>query len=112
MESSSPIRVLVVANKTAATPTLLEAVRDRARREKCTFTLLVPNSAHGLHRVMDPEDHVDKSEAENVIELHEPELADQLAVFIDEIRERYEPMPAPDGAQPTSGGHAPPRDRR
>ena len=49
--------------------------------------------------------------AENVVEVHDPELAERLAAFIDEIRERYEAMPAPDGAQPTSGGHAPPRDR-
>jgi phosphatidylserine/phosphatidylglycerophosphate/cardiolipin synthase-like enzyme len=39
--------------------------------------------------------------AENVVELHDPELADRLAAFIDEIRERYEPMPAPDGEPPT-----------
>jgi phosphatidylserine/phosphatidylglycerophosphate/cardiolipin synthase-like enzyme len=44
--------------------------------------------------------------AENVIELHEPELADLLAGFIDEIRERYEPMPAPHDEPPPSAGHA------
>jgi phosphatidylserine/phosphatidylglycerophosphate/cardiolipin synthase-like enzyme len=33
--------------------------------------------------------------AENVVEVHDAELADRLATFIDEIRERYEPMPAP-----------------
>jgi phosphatidylserine/phosphatidylglycerophosphate/cardiolipin synthase-like enzyme len=50
--------------------------------------------------------------AENVVEVHDPELAERLAGFIDEIRERYEPMPAPDGALPTSGGRAPRRGRR
>jgi phosphatidylserine/phosphatidylglycerophosphate/cardiolipin synthase-like enzyme len=45
--------------------------------------------------------------AENVVEVHDAELAERLADFIDEVRERYEPMPAPDGAPPTSGGHAP-----
>jgi phosphatidylserine/phosphatidylglycerophosphate/cardiolipin synthase-like enzyme len=49
--------------------------------------------------------------AENVVEVHDPELAERLAVFIDAIRERYEAMPAPDGARPTSGGSGPPRDR-
>jgi len=49
--------------------------------------------------------------AENVVEVRDPELAERLAAFIDAIRERYEAMPAPDGARPTSGGHAPPRDR-
>ena len=39
--------------------------------------------------------------AENVLELHDPELADRLAAFIDEVRERYEAMPVPDGGPPT-----------
>lgn len=56
MESSAPIRVLVVAHKTAATPPLLNAVRERAQHGNCVFTLLVPNAAHGLHKVVDPED--------------------------------------------------------
>lgn len=49
--------------------------------------------------------------AENVVEVHDADLADRLAAFIDEVRERYEPMPVPDGGQPTSGGHAPPPGR-
>jgi hypothetical protein len=57
MESSQvPARVLVVANQTAATPALINAVRERAAAGPATFTLLVPNTAHGLHRVVDPED--------------------------------------------------------
>jgi hypothetical protein len=57
MESSAaPARILVVANQTAATPALVEAVRERAQAGPATFTLLVPNTAHGLHRVVDPED--------------------------------------------------------
>ena len=73
MESSSPTRVLVVAHRTAATPTLLEAVRERAARGPCTFTLLVPNPAHGLHRVVDPEDQ-GTSEADATLELALPLL--------------------------------------
>jgi len=37
-----PARVLIVANRTAATQALIEAVRDRAARGPCDFTLLVP----------------------------------------------------------------------
>jgi phosphatidylserine/phosphatidylglycerophosphate/cardiolipin synthase-like enzyme len=33
--------------------------------------------------------------AENVLEIHDAELADQMAAFVDEVRERYEAMPAP-----------------
>jgi hypothetical protein len=68
-------RVLVVANKTAATPALLDAIRERAARGPCTFTLLVPNPAHGLHSVVDPEDQ-SKGEAEQVIELALPLIED------------------------------------
>jgi phosphatidylserine/phosphatidylglycerophosphate/cardiolipin synthase-like enzyme len=50
--------------------------------------------------------------AENVVEVHDAELADRLAAYIDEVRERYEAMPVPDGGQQTSAGHAPRADRR
>jgi hypothetical protein len=74
MESSNtPARVLVVAHKTAATEPLLDAVRERARRGPCVFTLLVPNAAHGLHKVVDPEDQ-GAAEAGAVIERAVPLL--------------------------------------
>ena len=77
MESSQPARVLVVAHKTAATPSLLDAVRERAARGPAEFTLLVPNSAHGLHKVVDPEDQ-GAGEAGEVLELALP-LLEQAA---------------------------------
>ncbi len=70
---SAEARVLVVANKTAATPALIEAVRSRAARGPAQFTLLVPNSAHGLHALVDPEDQ-GQSEAEMTLELALPLL--------------------------------------
>ena len=73
MESSAPARVLVVAHKTAATPSLIEAVRERAQRSPAKFTLLVPNPAHGLHVVVDPED-IEEGEGQQVLELAIPLL--------------------------------------
>ena len=67
-------RVLVVAHRTAATPALIEAVRERAAKSPARFTLLVPNPVRGLDRATDPEDH-DRSEGAAVLELALPLLA-------------------------------------
>jgi hypothetical protein len=84
MESSTPTRVLVVAHRTAATPALLEAVRERAAQGPCAFTLLVPNPAHGLHRVTDPED-LTHDEAEAVLELALPLLEDAAGGHVESM---------------------------
>jgi hypothetical protein len=93
MESSTPTRVLVVAHRTAATPALLDAVRERAARGPCAFTLLVPNTAHGLHRVVDPEDQ-DRSEAEDVLELALPLLEDAAGGHVESLVGDPNPMNA------------------
>ncbi len=41
-------RVLVVANRTAESPELLDALHERAVHGPCEFTLLVPSTPHGL----------------------------------------------------------------
>ena len=55
MSAAAP-RVLIVANRTAATKPLLDAVRRRAENGPARFHLLVPATPRGLHRVVDPED--------------------------------------------------------
>jgi hypothetical protein len=77
-------RVLVVAHKTAATPALLQAVRDRAEQGDATFTLLVPNVAHGLHKVVDAEDQ-DHNEADEVLALALPLLQEAAGAPVEGI---------------------------
>jgi len=50
-------RILIVANRTAATEQLIAAVRERAAAGPAKFHLMMPATPHGLHRVVDPEDN-------------------------------------------------------
>jgi hypothetical protein len=52
-----PASVLVVANQTAATQGLLDAVHDRAERGPARFHLVVPRMPHGIDKFVDPEHH-------------------------------------------------------
>jgi hypothetical protein len=93
MESSTPTRVLVVAHKTAATQPLLDAVRERAQRGPCAFTLLVPNPAHGLHKVVDPEDQ-GVSQAGSVLDRALPVLREAAGTSVEGIVGDSDPVAA------------------
>jgi len=70
-------QVLVVANRTAATPTLVEAVRERAARGPCAFCLLVPD----LHRLADP----DSREGAIILELAIPLLEEAAGAPVEGV---------------------------
>jgi hypothetical protein len=82
MESSTPAHVLVVAHRTAATTGLRDAVGHRAAAGPARFTLLVPRTAHGLHRIMDPEDQ-DDSEAREILTRALPLLSEAAGSPVD-----------------------------
>jgi hypothetical protein len=90
-------RVLVVANRTSASPTLLDAVSRRASEGACMFTLLVPRSPHGLHRVVDPEDH-GHAEAAAAIEQARPLLMEAAGGAVLAIIGSHDPLAAVEDA--------------
>ena len=93
--AQAPVRVLVVANKTAATPALLDAVRERAARGPCTFTLLVPRSWQGIRRLTSTEDtQTDANESEAVLELAIPLLEDAAGAKVEGLTGDADPLAA------------------
>ena len=94
MESSDqPARVLVVANRTAATPALIAAVKERAERGPARFMLLVPNTSSGVERFADPEDHA-QTDAQNTLELALPLLEEAAGSEVTGMVGAPEPMDA------------------
>jgi hypothetical protein len=75
MSDPAPARVLLVANRTAATEGLCDAVRARVARGPATFHLVVPAHPHGLHRVVDPQEG-DAGEAERALAVALPLLSE------------------------------------
>jgi hypothetical protein len=67
-------KVLVVANRTAESPELLEALRARAVHGPCEFTLLVPSTPHGLGWAANTHDEGNE------------EAEQHRAAFVEELR--------------------------
>jgi hypothetical protein len=66
MSESSSARILIVANRTAATPALIETIGERARQGPCSFALLVPQ--------LPSEEQFGDEEAKKTLELAIPLL--------------------------------------
>jgi hypothetical protein len=88
-----PSRVLLIANRTAAGEHLCEAVSNRAADGPCRFTLLVPRPCHGLHRVVDPEDH-GWDQARRTIERARPVLEEAAGAPIAALVGSHDPLGA------------------
>ena len=94
MESWTLANVLVVAHKTAATPALLDAVRQRAARSPARFHLLVPNPHPPSWRPAEAT-HPNVTEGEQVLALALP-LIEEAASHPAEgsVSPRHDPMDA------------------
>ena len=67
-------RVMIVANRTATTPALLDAI-SRCAERGASFHLVVPATPRGLHRLVDPE-VAGRDEAQAQLEAALPLLSD------------------------------------
>jgi hypothetical protein len=94
MEGSSSARVLVVAHKTAATPALIDAVRERAQRGPAAFHLLVPNPHEAEFHPIHPERH-NLQAGEQVLALALPLLDEAAGGQVEgSVSIRHDPMDA------------------
>ena len=81
-------RVLIVAHRTAATPPLLAAVRERAAQGPCEFTLLVPR----------PYWDADTEESATTLELALPLLDEAAGGHVEGLIGDTDPFVAVQGA--------------
>ena len=93
MSNSAPARVLLVANRTAATDGLRDAVRARVQRGPATFHLVVPANPHGLHKVVDPQDG-DEGEADHALAEALPRLSEAAGARVTGHVGDHEPLMA------------------
>jgi hypothetical protein len=95
MESSKPARILVVSERTAATPALIDAIRARAQDGSTQFRLLVPNPAAAELHPLHPERRDKAEAAERVLADAIPELEKAAgASVIGSVSIRHDAMDA------------------
>jgi hypothetical protein len=94
MEASRTAHVLVVADRTAASPALLDAIRERVARGAARFHLLVPNPAEHAE-LTDAARRKDVSAGEQVLALALPLIDAASGSRADgSVSLRHDPMDA------------------
>ena len=86
--SSASRRILIVANRTAATPALIDAVRKRCSESACQFTLLVPRTFRDA----------DTEESAITLELAIPLLEEAAGSHVEALIGDTDPFAAVTGA--------------
>jgi len=88
-------RVLVITDRTAATPELVAAIRARAERGPAQFRLVVPNPARAEFHLLHPQRHDKADEAELVLLEALPDIeAAAGGHVIGSVSVRHDPMDA------------------
>src|SRR5689334_22259976 len=88
-------RVLVVTDAATPSPSLREAIRQRAERHDARFRLVVLNPARAEIHLLHPERHDKTAEAERVLREALPSLeADAGGPVIGSVSVRHDPMDA------------------
>ena len=95
MPDERKARILVITDRTAATPELLTAIRTRADRGPAQFRVVVPNPAAAELHLLHPERHDKADEAEQVLLLALPEIEEAAGSHvIGSVSIRHDPMDA------------------
>ncbi len=95
MEASKPTRILVVNDSTAATPALLEAIKERARQGPTRFRFLVPNPGEAEWHPLHPERHEKAEQAEAVLAEALPAIEEAAGGPVaGSVSIRHDPMDA------------------
>ena len=93
MSSEHPARVLVLADRSAADPALIDAIGTRAQRGPAQFRVIVPNPAPAEWHPMHPERRDMASEAERALREALPAIeAAAGGRVIASVSIRHDPM--------------------
>jgi hypothetical protein len=93
VNTEKPARVLVLADRTAADPALLDAMRARARRGPAQFRIVVPNPAPAEWHPMHPERRDKAAEAERALTAALPDIEQAASgPVIATVSLRHDPM--------------------
>jgi hypothetical protein len=88
-------RVLVVTDRAAASPALLDSIRGRAARGSTSFRVLVPNPARAEWNVTHPERHAKLADAQQLLDDELPRIAEAAGHSVEGIVSiRHDPMDA------------------
>lgn len=95
MPDERRVRVLVITDRTAATPELTAAIRARAERGPTQFRVVVPNPAPAELHLLHPQRHDKADEAEQALLQALPAIQEAAGSHvIGSVSIRHDPMDA------------------